>query len=121
MLRESHLDGLSVTDAAREAQVSLYHFIRTFNSAFGQTPHEFRTQIRIEKAKELLIIGNHSITDICMELGYSSVGSFSSLFMKHSGVPPSTFRRNLRSMVQVPGMFPRELVPYCFAAMYAKG
>lgn len=119
MLRESHLNGLSVTDVAREAQVSPYHFIRAFKSAFGQTPLEFRTQIRIDKAKELLIAGDHSVTDLCMELGYSSVGSFSSLFLKHAGVPPSTFRRNVRSMVQVHGAFPRELVPYCFAFMHS--
>lgn len=121
LLRESYVDGLSVNDAALEAHVSPYHFIRAFKLAFGQTPNEFRTHIRMEKAKELLIIGDHSVTDLCMELGYSSVGSFSSLFARHTGVPPSTFRRNLRPMVQVPGMFPRELVPYCFAVMYARG
>lgn len=120
LLRESHLDSLTIIDAAHEAQISPYHFIRAFKSAFGQTPHEFRTKIRIERAKELLIVGDHSITDLCMNLGYSSVGSFSTLFTKHTGVSPSTYRRQLRSMVKVPGLFPRDLVPHCFAMMYGK-
>lgn len=119
LLRESHMEGLSISDAAREANVSPYHFIRAFKLAFGQTPNEFRTQVRIDRAKALLIVSNHSITDLCMELGYSSVGSFSTLFTKHTGLSPSGYRRSLRSMVQVPGVFPRQLVPHCFAIMYA--
>lgn len=118
MLREIHDASLSINDVARETAVSPYHFIRLFKSAFGQTPHEFRTHVRLDIAKQLLITGDSSVTDVCMELGYSSVGSFSTLFSRHVGVSPTSFRRQLRSMVQVRGMFPRELMPYCFALMY---
>lgn len=118
-LHEGHAGALSVADAAREAHLSPCHFIRAFRLAFGETPHEFRTRVRIERAKRLLAVGDQSVTDLCLDLGYSSVGSFSSLFMRHTGVPPSVYRRQLRAMVQVPGRFPRGLVPYFSAAMYA--
>lgn len=118
MLREINEIPLSIHDVAREAMVSPYHFIRLFKSTFGQTPHEFRTHVRLDKAKRLLIATDRSVTEVCMEIGFSSVGSFSELFTRHVGMPPSSYRRQLRSMVQVPGMFPRELMPHCFALMY---
>ena len=118
MLRETREVPLLIHDVAREVSISPYHFIRLFKSTFGQTPHEFRTDMLLDKAKQLLVVSNLSVTEVCMEIGFSSVGSFSELFARHVGVPPSAYRRQLRSMIQVPGVFPRELMPHCFALMY---
>jgi AraC-like DNA-binding protein len=82
--------------AAREACFSPYHFNRLFTDVFGQTPHEFVTSRRIEKAKHLLLAGDHSITDICFEIGYESLGSFSSRFRSLTGLSPLAFRRQAR-------------------------
>lgn len=91
----------SITDIAAEVQISPYHFIRQFDALFGATPHQFRTQQRIERAKQLLSRG-HSVTDTCMELGFSSVGSFSALFTRHVGTPPSVHRRLVQVQLAPP-------------------
>ena len=62
---------------AREAAISPFHFIRQFEAVFGVTPHQYRIGRRIERAKHLLAAGQHSVTDVCMEVGFSSLGSFS--------------------------------------------
>ena len=118
-LRNRHSETFSIDVVAREAEMSVYHFIRTFKATFGKTPHEFLIEVRLNRAKQLLIADNCSITDICMEVGYSSLGSFSDLFSRHVGIAPSAYRRQSRSLVQVPGTISRQFVPYCFALMYA--
>ncbi|WP_437661742.1 helix-turn-helix transcriptional regulator [Sorangium sp. So ce1182] len=117
LLSEVHESRLSIEDVAREAAISPYHFIRQFEAVFGVTPHQYRIRRRLELAKQLLAAGQHSVTDVCMEVGFSSLGSFSALFAQRIGVPPSAYRRRLRAMVQVPGRLPWELIPGCFSLM----
>ncbi len=117
-LRDRHSEVISVQAAAREANMSVYHFIRTFKATFGQTPHEFLQDVRLDKAKQLLITENYSITEVCLEVGYSSLGSFSDLFSRSTGVSPSIYRQQTRALIQVPGTFSRQFIPYCFARMY---
>jgi AraC-like DNA-binding protein len=83
-------DGASIAIAARAAGISRYHFIRIFEAVFGDTPHGYRTGVRIDRAKHLLASGR-SVTETCMELGFSSVGSFSTLFRRTTGVSPSRY------------------------------
>lgn len=118
-LRELHDRRLTIDDVAREAAMSPFHFIRRFNALFGDTPHQFRIQARIDHAKHLLAAGGHSVTDVCMEVGFSSLGSFSDLFTRRVGTPPSAYRRQVRSMVTVPGTVPKELFPGCLTLMGA--
>ncbi|WP_437618376.1 helix-turn-helix transcriptional regulator [Sorangium sp. So ce1151] len=117
LLSEVHESRLSIEDVAREAAISPYHFIRQFEAVFGVTPHQYRIRRRLDLAKQLLASGQHSVTDVCMEVGFSSLGSFSALFAQRIGVPPSAYRRRLRAMVQVPGRLPWELIPGCFSLM----
>jgi AraC-like DNA-binding protein len=74
-------------DLARELHISPFHFIRQFEAVFGLTPHQFRIQARLDRARHLLAMGEHSVTDVCMEVGFSSLGSFSSLFARRLGSP----------------------------------
>jgi AraC-like DNA-binding protein len=79
--------------------MSKFHFLRVFEAITGTTPHNFVACCRIERAKELLLNSTKSITDICMEVGYSSLGSFSTTFSMLVGASPSEFRwisRHLR-------------------------
>ena len=99
--------------------MSPFHFIRQFSALFGDTPHQFRIQARLDRAKELLALGNDSVTDICLDVGFSSLGSFSDLFARRVGMPPSAYRRRARSMVVVPGVVPQELFPGCLTLMGA--
>jgi len=79
-------------DAARAACLSPYHFHRVFTSAFGQTPHQHLTRYRLERAAHLLASTSRSVTEICLESGFDSLGSFSSLFRRRFHVSPSRFR-----------------------------
>jgi len=107
----------SIETVARSAGMSPFHFIRQFDALFGRTPHQLRIQSRLDRARRLLAAGGLSVTDVCMEVGFSSLGSFSDLFARRVGEPPSSFRRRARSMVQVPGGLPRELFPGCLTLM----
>ena len=107
----------SVKYIAREAAISPYHFIRQFEAVFGLTPHQFRIQSRLDRAKLLLARGEHSVTEVCMEVGFSSLGTFSQLFTRRFGSCPSAYKRRARSMIQVPGTFPQELFPGCLTLM----
>ncbi|CAN90915.1 helix-turn-helix transcriptional regulator [Sorangium sp. So ce327] len=117
LLSEVRESRLSIEDVAREVAISPYHFIRQFEAVFGVTPHQYRIRRRLDLAKQLLAAGHHSVTDVCMEVGFSSLGSFSALFAQRIGVPPSAYRRRVRAMVQVPGRLPWELVPGCLTLM----
>jgi AraC-like DNA-binding protein len=110
-------ENLSVKHIAREVAISPYHFIRQFEAVFGMTPHQFRIRSRLDQAQLLLAMGELSVTEICMEVGFSSLGSFSELFTRRFGLPPSAYKRQARAMVQVPGNFPQELFPGCLSLM----
>jgi AraC-like DNA-binding protein len=88
----------SIADLAREARLSPSHFIHQFEALFGSTPHQFRIAARIDLAKRLLADGNDSVTDVCMEVGFSSLGSFSTLFLTRVGENPSAYRRRVRTV-----------------------
>ena len=108
---------VSIEEVAREVGISPFHFIRQFEAVFGLTPHQFRIQSRLDRARRLLAIGQHSVTDVCMEVGFSSLGSFSDLFTRRIGASPSAYQRRVRAMVQVPGTVPPALVPGCLSLM----
>src|SRR5262245_6584974 len=117
LLQEVPEHPLSVEEVARRAGISSFHFIRSFETVFGYTPHQFRIRSRLDRAKRLLAAGGHSVTDVCMEVGFSSLGSFSDLFARRVGETPSSYRRRARSLVQVPGRLPRALFPGCLSLM----
>jgi AraC-like DNA-binding protein len=117
LLREQRDPSPSIADLAREVRMSPFHFIRQFEAVFGVTPHQFRIQTRLDAARHLLAAGRHSVTEVCMEVGCSSLGSFSALFTQRIGEAPSVYQRRVRAMVQVPGIVPVELTPGCLSLM----
>ncbi len=84
---------LSLPDMADIACLSPFHFLRVFRRVTGLTPREFLAALRIEQAKRLLVTTRLSVTEICFEVGYTSVGTFTARFSRMVGVPPGTFRR----------------------------
>jgi AraC-like DNA-binding protein len=117
LLRETCDAPLTLADAAREAALSPYHFIRRFKRVFGETPHQVRIDARIEQARRLLALESASVTEICHAVGFSSLGTFSDLFARRVGVAPSAYRRSVQAMVQVPGTLPPQLYPGCLSLM----
>jgi AraC-like DNA-binding protein len=105
---------VSIEDAAREAGLSSYHFIRRFEAVFGETPHQFRTRERLTAARRLLARGR-SVTDVCLDVGFSSLGSFSALFTRKIGISPAAYQRSLRRSVYIPDWRPHP--PACLLWM----
>ena len=118
-LHDCTVGPLSVDEVAREASMSTGHFIRLFAAVFGETPHQYRIRARLERAKHLLALDEGSVTEVCLEVGFSSLGSFSDLFARRVGVAPSEYRRRLRPLIQVPRTLPPVLVPGCLSLMNA--
>ena len=100
---------LTIDQLAAMARSSPFHFIRVFREAFGQTPHQYVRDRRLTRAKELLITTPQPITEICDQIGFQSLGSFSSLFRRLTGETPAEFRAKRRKNVYIPS---------CFARMY---
>src|SRR5262245_51388985 len=97
--------------------MSPFHFIRQFQAMFGDTPHQFRINARMDRAKDLLALSDYSVTDVCMEIGLTSLGSFSDLFTRRVGVAPSEYRRHVRTLMLVPRALPAVLIPGCLTLM----
>jgi AraC-like DNA-binding protein len=117
MLLEAAEAPRPIAEIAGEVGMSPSHLIRQFEAVFGITPHQFRIESRLDLAKRLLASGEYSVTDVCMEVGFSSLGSFSTLFLTRVGESPSAYRRRARASVSVPGLPPLELFPGCFTLL----
>ncbi|WP_236790618.1 helix-turn-helix transcriptional regulator [Amycolatopsis sp. GM8] len=84
---------LDVEALARGAHMSAGHLSREFRQAFGESPYSYLMTRRIERAMALLRRGDLSVTEVCFEVGCSSLGTFSTRFTELVGVPPSTYRQ----------------------------
>ena len=104
---------LDLQQISSHACFSRYHFLRLFRQAFNKTPHQYLVERRIEKAKELLSSDELSVTDVCFEVGFQSLGSFSTLFHKSVGHAPITYRVKSRETKAA-----KRQVPGCFLVMY---
>ena len=116
-MRASYERPLKLPDISAQANLSPYHFLRVYKETFRETPHEFLTRLRLERAKTLLARGSHNVTEACFEVGFSSLGSFSNLFAYRVGLTPSEYRRYARSTISVPSTVRTLFVPSCFFTM----
>jgi AraC-like DNA-binding protein len=105
---------LRLADAAREAGISQFHYHRIFARVFGETPHEFLTRLRMDRAKHLLARDRLPITDVCFAVGYESLGSFSTRFRTVVGRSPMEFQREIRRIFPVPRMPIHRFIPNCY-------
>ena len=103
LLDREYARPLDVPGMARAALMSASHFSRCFRDAYGETPYAYLQTRRVERAMALLRRGDLSVTDICMAVGFTSLGSFSSTFTRLVGEPPSAYRaRDHTRMAPVP-------------------
>jgi AraC-like DNA-binding protein len=101
---------LDVPAMARTALMSPAHFSRQFKAAYGETPYSYLLTRRIERAKALLRRGDLSVTDVCMMVGCTSLGSFSSRFTEIVGETPSAYRaRNHAATWRVPACYAKAM------------
>jgi AraC-like DNA-binding protein len=107
-------DPLDLEQLAAEAGFSKFHFARAFKDAYGETPANYLTRRRVERAKDLLRAANLTVTEVCMLVGFSSLGSFSSRFSELVGMSPVAFQRASLSRGGPPP------VPGCFLMDWAR-
>ena len=88
----SYSEPLDVRTVAAVAHVSPAHFIRCFRSVFGETPHRYLQRRRVERSMFLLRETDRSVTDICFDVGFTSLGTFSRMFREIVGETPSAYR-----------------------------
>jgi AraC-like DNA-binding protein len=101
---------LDVAALARVALMSTAHFSRQFRAAYGETPYAYLMTRRIERAKALLRRGDLSVTEVCMAVGCTSLGSFSARFTQLVGETPTAYRaRDHGVLASVPGCIAKEL------------
>src|SRR5215831_5938647 len=103
---------LDVPTMARQALMSPSHFSRQFRAAYGETPYTYLMTRRIERAMALLRRGDLSVTDVCMEVGCTSLGSFSARFTEIVGETPSAYRARCHDATAV--------VPACVAKVWTR-
>jgi AraC-like DNA-binding protein len=101
---------LDIPTLARIAHVSEAHFIRTFRATFGEPPHRYLQRRRVERAMFLLRATDTSVTEICLDVGFTSLGTFSRTFRAIVGEPPTEYRRH--------GTAPP--VPTCFTMAWSR-
>jgi len=113
LIDSSYAEDLDVERLAGAAHASPSHFIRSFKQAFGETPHKYLQRRRIERAMELLRETDLMVTTISLEVGFRSLGSFSSAFKELAGEAPIEYARRWRAGRPPP-------VPACFTLMYTR-
>jgi AraC-like DNA-binding protein len=101
---------LDIESLAGVACVSEAHFIRTFRSTFGETPHRFLQRRRVERAMFMLRETERSVTDICLDVGFASLGTFSRTFRDIVGVNPTDYRERGDIMI----------APTCFTMAWTR-
>ena len=106
----TYADALDVPALARIAHTSEAHFSRTFRATFGETPHRYLQRRRVERAMYLLRRTDRDVTEICFDVGFSSLGTFSRTFSEIVGESPSEFRRKGEI----------KAVPSCFAMAWTR-
>jgi AraC-like DNA-binding protein len=101
---------LDVEALARGAYMSAGHFSRQFRLAYGESPYGYLMTRRIERAMALLRRGDLSVTEVCFEVGCSSLGTFSSRFTELVGMPPSVYRRQAaRAAAEIPSCVSKQV------------
>jgi transcriptional regulator GlxA family with amidase domain len=105
---------LDVPALARVALTSEAHFIRTFKETFGETPHRYLLTRRIERARYLLRTTDMQVAEVCLAVGFNSVGSFTTTFRRHVGVSPTEYRR------ETGGPSDADRIPLCFIKAWTR-
>lgn len=112
LVDRAYAEPLDVDALARRAQVSTGHFSRRFKEAFGETPYQYVLTRRVERAQELLRNTDRRVSDICLEVGFHSLGSFSAAFHRVAGKSPTAYRATIAG-------FPPS-IPGCWAAQWTR-
>lgn len=110
---ENASGNITLNSIASAAYLSKFHFLRLFKSLYGRTPHQYLTEIRIEKAKQLLRSGL-PVADTCFLTGFESISSFKALFKKCTGLTPSRYQNSLKQRQEI-SQTPYRFLPFFYS------
>jgi AraC-like DNA-binding protein len=113
---ENFQEPIDLDAIAGEACLSRYHFHRLFRRIYQRTPHQYLTYKRIDHARQLLAAEDCRVSDVCMQVGFYSIGSFSMLFKKEIGLAPGEYRDASKLRRSAAREQPQRVVPFCFIA-----
>ena len=114
---ENYHEQIDLDELSKKAFISKFHFHRLFGKVYRQTPHQYITRKRIDKAKDLLA-ENRPVTEVCNEVGFESIGSFSILFKKEIVFAPTYYRNMAWLKKQQAKEQPKKFIPHCFIESY---
>jgi AraC-like DNA-binding protein len=114
---DNFAEPIDLKDISEKAFLSRFHFHRLFTRIYRRTPHQYLTRKRIDKARDLLA-ENKTVTDVCNEVGFESIGSFSVLFKKEIGFAPQYYRNMAWLKKQQAKEQPKKFIPHCFIESY---
>jgi transcriptional regulator GlxA family with amidase domain len=109
-----YAEPLDVEALARAAHVSPRHFARSFRRTFGETPYQYLLSRRLERARHLLRTTDLSVAEVCLAVGFTSVGSFTTTFRRHVGLSPTEYRRRHRGPSAI------DRVPLCYVMAWTR-
>jgi AraC-like DNA-binding protein len=109
---------LDLNIISRHSCISRFHFHRLFTRIYRKTPHRYLTQKRIDNAKQLLDGNELSVSEICNNVGFESIGSFSVLFKKEIGFAPQYYGNLAYQKKQLAKEQPKRFIPHCFIESY---
>ena len=113
---DNYSNPIDLDHIADEAFFSKFHFIRIFKKTYGKTPHQYLTYVRIEKSK-ILLNSDMPISEVCYEVGFDSITSFTGLFKRIAGQTPSAWQQHCHHKKQEIKKIPLKYIPNCFAEM----
>ena len=114
---DNYQKSIDLEQISKQAFLSRFHFHRLFRQVYKKTPHQYITQKRLDKAKNLLS-ENKAVTEVCNEVGFESIGSFSVLFKKEIGFAPQYYRNMAYKKKMEQLAQPKKAIPYCFIEQY---
>ena len=114
---ENYHDPIDLESVSKKAFISKFHFHRLFRRIYQKTPLEYITKKRIDKAK-ILLSENTPVSEVCNQVGFESIGTFSNLFKKEIGFPPTYYRNMAWLKKQEALQQPKKFIPGCFIESY---
>jgi AraC-like DNA-binding protein len=114
---DNYHESINLQEISQQAFLSRFHFHRLFTKIYRRTPHQYLTQKRLDKARDLLA-ENKPVTEVCNEVGFESIGSFSVLFKKEIGFAPQYYRNQAWLKKQKQKEQPKAFIPHCFIENY---
>jgi AraC-like DNA-binding protein len=114
---DNYHEAIDLEQISKRAFLSRFHFHRLFRQVYKRTPHQYLTQKRLDKAKGLLS-ENKPVNEVCNEVGFESIGSFSVLFKKEIGFAPQYYRNMAYKKKMEQLAQPKKAIPHCFIENY---